>query len=493
VHHNKEKTQVSSSNNPINSSGYEAVIGIEVHVQLKTQSKMFCSDSTDFDSADNENTSPVSMGMPGTLPVVNKKAVELSIKAGLALGCQIRKKSVFSRKNYFYPDLPKGYQISQYDLPICENGTIQFKVEGKTKTVSITRAHMEEDAGKSNHSGDYTLVNYNRAGIPLLEIVSGPDMTTPAEAAEYGRTIRQIVRYLDVCDGNLEEGSMRCDCNVSVKPVGQKEFGTKVEIKNINSFRFVEKAIEFEIDRQTDLAKRGEKIIQETRLWDPDKNKTFSMRTKENAQDYRYFPDPDLLPIIATDEMIARIKKELPELPIARSQRFVSEHGLPEYDADVLTAEKELADYYEEAAKVSQSYKACSNWIMTELLRELNNAGKNITQSPIKPLALGQLVSHIEGGKISGKIGKTVFAEMWLTGKDADAIIKEKNLVQISDSGAIEKLVDEVLAANAAQVAEYRAGKNKLFGFFVGALMKASKGQVNPDAANKILLDKLKG
>lgn len=473
--------------------GYEAVIGLEVHVQLKTASKMFCADSTEFDSGDNENTSPVSVGMPGTLPVVNKKAIEYSIRTGLALGCEIRRKSVFARKNYFYPDLPKGYQISQYDLPLCEKGKVTFVVDGQEKTISIERAHMEEDAGKSNHHGEYTLVNYNRAGIPLLEIVSGPDMRSAAEAAEYARTIRQIVRYLDVCDGNLEEGSMRCDCNVSVRKIGAEKFGTKVEIKNINSFRFVEKAIEFEIERQVDLAERGERIVQETRLWDPDKNKTFSMRTKEDAQDYRYFPDPDLLPIVIPESMIAKLRGDLPELPLARAKRFMSAHGLPEYDAFVLTAERELADFYENTAKVCNNHKAASNWIMTELLRELNQAQKEITSSPISPEMLGKMIGLIDAGTISGKIAKTVFAEMWKSGGDPESIVKEKGLVQITDTSAIEKIVDEVLAANAAQVADYRGGRTKLFGFFVGAVMKASKGQANPDLVNKLLQDKLKG
>ncbi|MEN0057488.1 MAG: Asp-tRNA(Asn)/Glu-tRNA(Gln) amidotransferase subunit GatB [Bdellovibrio sp.] len=473
--------------------GYEAVIGIEIHVQLSTATKMFCADSTEFNAGDNENTSPLSVGMPGTLPVVNKKAIEYSIKTGLALGCDIRHKSVFARKNYFYPDLPKGYQISQYDQPLCENGTISFKVNGVEKTVSITRAHMEEDAGKSNHHGEYTLINYNRAGIPLLEIVSGPDMRTPAEAAEYGRTIRQIVRYLDVCDGNLEEGSMRCDCNVSVRKEGAPQFGTKVEIKNINSFRFVEKAIEYEIERQIDAVERGEKILQETRLWDPDKNRTFSMRSKEDAQDYRYFPDPDLLPVMVTQEMISRYRQELPELPIARALRFQSEHSLPEYDALVLTTEKSLADFYEETAKESKNYKASSNWIMTELLRELNQANKEIKDSPIKPSQLGRMIALIDKGTISGKIAKTVFQEMWQSGKDPEAVVKEKGLVQISDPSAIEKIIDEVLAANTQNVEDHKSGKKKnLFGFFVGAVMKASKGQANPELVNKILQEKLK-
>lgn len=475
-----------------NLRGYEAVIGIEVHVQLKTQSKMFCADSTKFDAGDNDNTSPVSVGMPGTLPVVNKTAIEYSIKTGLALGCQIREKSIFARKNYFYPDLPKGYQISQYDLPLCEHGTITFKVEGKDKTVSITRAHMEEDAGKSNHHGEFTLINYNRAGIPLLEIVSGPDMRTPQEAAEYGRTIRQIVRYLDVCDGNLEEGSLRCDCNVSVRKVGAEKFGTKVEIKNINSFRFVEKAIEYEIDRQIDLAERGEKITQETRLYDPDKNRTFSMRAKEDAQDYRYFPDPDLLPIVVTQNLIQKLKSELPELPSLRAQRFQKEQGLPEYDALVLTAERELADYYEATVKASNNFKASSNWVMTEVLRELNQNEKEIKDCPISPENLGKMIQLIDSGAISGKIAKTVFIEMWQSGKTPETIVKEKGLVQISDTSALEKIIDEVLAANTQQVADYRGGRTKLFGFFVGAVMKASKGQANPDLVNKILQEKLK-
>ncbi|MBK9324716.1 MAG: Asp-tRNA(Asn)/Glu-tRNA(Gln) amidotransferase subunit GatB [Bdellovibrionaceae bacterium] len=474
--------------------GYEAVIGIEIHVQLNTQSKMFCSDSTQFNAGDNENTSPVSVGMPGTLPVVNKKAIEFAIKTGLALGCQIRKKSVFARKNYFYPDLPKGYQISQYDQPLCEHGTITFKVGDQQKTVSITRAHLEEDAGKSNHQGDFTMINYNRAGIPLLEIVTGPDMRTPQEAAEYGRTIRQIVRYLGVCDGNLEEGSMRCDCNVSVRKAGSEKLGTRTELKNINSFRFVEKAIEYEIERQIDMVERGEKVLQETRLWDPDKNKTFTMRSKEEAQDYRYFPDPDLLPLIVTEELIQRMKADLPELPIARKNRFVAEHGLPEYDAGVLTAESDLAQFYEETAKVSGNFKGASNWIMTELLRELNNNNLEINDSPITPKNLGLLIGMIDKGTISGKIAKAVFLDMWKDKKSPEEIIKEKGLVQISDPSTVEKIIDEVLTANAQQVEDHKTGKKKnLFGFFVGAVMKASKGQANPEVVNQILQKKLNG
>jgi aspartyl-tRNA(Asn)/glutamyl-tRNA(Gln) amidotransferase subunit B len=473
--------------------GYEAVIGIEIHVQLNTASKIFCADGTQFSAGDNENTSPVSVGMPGTLPVINKRAVEFAIKTGLALGCNIRKKSIFARKNYFYPDLPKGYQISQYDQPICENGSITFKMGDKSKTVNIVRAHLEEDAGKSSHLGDFTMINYNRAGIPLLEVVTGPDMHTPQEAAEYGRTIRQIVRYLGVCDGNLEEGSMRCDCNVSVRKVGDPKLGTRTELKNINSFRFVEKAIEYEIERQIDVVERGEKVIQETRLWDPDKNKTFTMRSKEEAQDYRYFPDPDLLPLTVSDDLISKMKAELPELPIARKNRFISAHGLPEHDAEVLTSEKDLADFYEETAKVSKNFKSSANWIMTEVIRELNDNKLEIMASQVKPAQLGQLIALIDKGTISGKIAKTVFSEMWKTGKEPEAIIKEKGLVQVSDPAAIEKIVDEVLAANTQQVAGYRSGKTNLFGFFVGAVMKASKGQANPELVNQILQKKLNG
>lgn len=473
--------------------GFEAVIGLEIHAQLKTHSKIFSSEGTRFDAGDNENTSPVSVGMPGALPVVNRKAIEFSVKTGLALGCRIRRKSVFARKNYFYPDLPKGYQISQYDQPICEDGRVTFKVNGQERTVSITRAHMEEDAGKSTHYGEYTLINYNRSGIPLLEIVSGPDMRSPAEAAEYARMVRQILRYLDVCDGNLEEGSLRCDCNVSVRRQGETALGTKVEIKNINSFRFVEKALEYEIDRQIDAVERGEKIVQETRLWDPDKNRTFSMRTKEDAQDYRYFPDPDLPPVILSEDMIEKYRSEIPELPLERQRRFVTESGLPMYDAEVLTGEKEVADYFEETARACGNAKAASNWIMTELLRELNGANLSIGDCPISPARLGALIGLIDKGTISGKIAKTVFAEMWSTGKDPEAVVKEKGLVQITDSSAIEKIVEEVMAANAGQVAEYRAGRTKVFGFFVGAVMKASKGQASPEVVNRILTDKLKG
>ncbi|MFN7905150.1 MAG: Asp-tRNA(Asn)/Glu-tRNA(Gln) amidotransferase subunit GatB [Pseudobdellovibrionaceae bacterium] len=477
----------------MNLRGYESVIGLEVHVQLKTKSKVFCGDSTVFDAGDNENASPISCGMPGTLPVLNKTAVEMSIKTGLALGCDIRRKSVFSRKNYFYPDLPKGYQISQYDLPLCENGSLTILLDGVEKTIRIERAHMEEDAGKSNHHGDYTLVNYNRAGIPLLEIVSGPDMRSAQEAAQYARTMRQVVRYLDVCDGNLEEGSLRCDCNVSVRKIGAPKFGTKVELKNINSFRFIEKAIEYEIERQIDAIERGEKIVQETRLYDPDKNRTFSMRTKEDAQDYRYFPDPDLLPLQIAEAQIEQIRKTLPELPSARIKRFQTAFGLPLYDADVLTSEKEFSDYFEKTALVTKNHKADSNCIMSDLMRELNENKLDVTRSPISPQMLGEMILLIDQGTISGKMAKTVFVEMWKSGKDPATIVKEKGLVQITDTSAIEKIIDEVLVANPTEVAAFRGGKTKLMGFFVGAAMKATKGQASPEMVNKILAQKLQG
>ena len=471
---------------------YEAVIGLEIHVQLQTQSKMFSRDSASYGGFDNEHISPVSAGLPGALPVINERAVEYSIKTGLALNCQIRRYSVFARKQYFYPDLPKGYQISQFDLPLCEHGYVDFVMNGEKKRVGITRAHMEEDAGKSTHHGEYSLINLNRAGVPLLEIVSEPDMRSPQEAAEYARTMRKIVRYLGVCDGNLEEGSLRCDCNVSVRKRGETKLGTKVEIKNINSFRFIEKAIEYEIHRQIDCLEGSEKIYQETRLYDPDKNRTFAMRSKEEAHDYRYFPDPDLLPLEIEEAAIERIGRELPELPLARAQRFIADYKIPEYDALILTQEKDLADYYEKVVTISKNPKSASNWVMTDLLRELNDSKKEVTDSPISAEALGQMIGLIDNGTISGKIAKTVFGGMWSTGKEPAVIVKEKGLTQITDTSAIEKIIDEILATNPNEVEQYRAGKEKLMGFFVGQAMKASKGQASPEIVNGILKKKLK-
>lgn len=472
---------------------WEPVIGLEIHAQLMTESKMFCNDATEFGVGDNENIGPVSMGMPGALPVVNKKAIEYAVMLGKALNCKVRAHSVFARKNYFYPDLPKGYQISQFDKPICEDGFVDIFIDGENKKIGITRAHLEEDAGKSTHHGEYSLINLNRAGVPLIEIVSEPDIKTPQEAAEYARSIRRILRYLEVCDGNLEEGSMRCDCNVSIRPKGQKEFGTKVEVKNVNSFRFVEKALEYEIQRQIDMAEAGEEISQETRLWDAGKSKTFSMRSKEEAHDYRYFPDPDLLPLNLDEKWIKDLQADLPELPVERFKRFQSEFSLPAYDSHVLIQEKEMADYFESVAKLCGNPKAASNWIMGELLRNLNEEKKEISDCPIEKEDLAKMIQLIDNKTISGKMAKTVFASMWKGEGNPEKIIKEKGLVQITDPAIIGEMVEKILEANPGQVEQYRSGKDKLFGFFVGQAMKASKGQANPDLVNQVLKEKLKG
>lgn len=468
-------------------TGWKAVIGLEIHAQLSTQSKMFSKDSTQFGAMDNVNVSPVSLGMPGALPVINKKAVEYSIKAGLALGCKIRDNSVFARKHYFYPDLAKGYQISQYDLPLCYDGEIEFMVNDKKKKVHIQRAHMEEDAGKSIHDGAQSLINYNRSSVPLLEIVSGPDMSEPAEAAEYTRTIRGILQYLEVCDGNLEEGSLRCDCNVSVMKAGETEYRTRVEIKNINSFRFIEKAIEYEVLRQIDTYEDGGEIYQETRLYDSAKNKTFSMRGKEEAKDYRYFQDPDLLPVKIEESWIDNIKNNLPELPQQKAKRFQSELGLPEYDALVLTQDKKMAEYFEAVVEKCKAPKTASNWIMGELLRSLNEEKLELDKNPISVNHLAELIMAIEDQTISGKMGKTVFAEMWKTSKSPKEIIAAQGMTQITNPAEVESIVLGVLNANPGQVEQYKSGKNKLFGFFVGQIMKVSKGQANPDLVTEIL------
>jgi aspartyl-tRNA(Asn)/glutamyl-tRNA(Gln) amidotransferase subunit B len=474
---------------------FEAVIGLEVHAQLLTKSKIFCSCSTTFGSGDNENTCAVCTGMPGALPVLNREAVDLSILTGLALGCQVKQHNVFSRKNYFYPDLPKGYQISQFDEPICERGKVTFLVEGKEFTVGITRAHMEEDAGKNMHYGEYSLINLNRSSVPLLEIVSDPDMRTSKQAGEYLRNLRSILLYLGVCDGNMDEGSLRCDANVSVRPVGQKEFGLRVELKNINSFRFVEKAIDYEIGRQVDLIEQGQKVVQETRLYDPDKNRTVSMRSKEDAHDYRYFPEPDLLPVSIDSKWIEETKKRLPELPLAKLRRFVSDYKIPEYDAEILTQTRPLSEFYEEAAKSSGNPKASSNWIMGDLMRILNEQKKEITTSPVSASQIASLIKLIDGGQISGKIAKTIFEDI-AGGKYQDEaiedIVKKNNLGQVTDSSAIESVIDRIMTANMGQVEQYRAGKEKVFGFFVGQVMKEMKGQGAPQIVNELLLKKLK-
>ncbi|MCB0384931.1 MAG: Asp-tRNA(Asn)/Glu-tRNA(Gln) amidotransferase subunit GatB [Bdellovibrionales bacterium] len=472
---------------------WEAVIGLEIHAQLLTESKIFSSDCARYGGGDNEYVHPVSLGMPGTLPVLNQKAVEYSTKIGLALGCEINSRSVFARKNYFYPDLAKGYQISQFEEPLCRQGALEFYVEETLHKVLIERAHMEEDAGKSIHQGDATLVNYNRAGVPLLEIVSGPDMRSGQEAAEYARMMRRVLLYLEVCDGNLEEGSMRCDCNVSVRRKGDSKLGTKVELKNLNSFRFIEKAIEYEIQRQIDTIEAGESIIQETRLYDSAKNRTFSMRSKEEAHDYRYFPDPDLLPIELTDTWIENLKKTLPELPLARQQRFHRDYGIPLVDAANLTEEKDLADYFELVAKDSGNPRAAGNWIMVELVRELRESKCTVNEAPVLAKDLAKMIRMIDDGQISGKMAKAVFQEMWKSGKDPEAVVKAKGMVQMSDESAILDVICDVMAKNQAQVEEFRGGKEKVFGFFVGQVMKATKGQANPEVVNRLLQEKLKG
>jgi aspartyl-tRNA(Asn)/glutamyl-tRNA(Gln) amidotransferase subunit B len=472
---------------------YEAVIGLEVHAQMLTETKVFCGCSTKFGSGPNTQTCEICIGMPGVLPVLNKKALEFAIRTGLATNCTISSYSRFARKNYFYPDLPKGYQISQYEHPICELGFIDVVVDGETRRIGITRIHMEEDAGKNIHEGggNYSFVDLNRAGVPLMEIVSEPDIRSPKEASEYMKKLRAILRYLGVCDGNMEEGSLRCDANVSVRPVGQKEFGTRAEVKNINSFRFVEKAVEYEIKRQIKVVEEGGKIVQETRLWDSARGITESMRSKEEAHDYRYFPEPDLVPIIAERKWIDEIRAGLPELPDARKGRFVSEYGIPEYDADLLTAEKTVAAWFEDAVKAGGQAKAVSNWMMGDLMRLLNEENTSLEECPMKPAQLAEMLKLVEKGTISGKIAKTVFEEMYRTGKDAGEIVKEKGLVQISDESEIEKAVDEVIAGHPQEAGRFRSGDEKLLGFFVGQVMKTTKGKANPKMLNELLKKKL--
>lgn len=471
---------------------YEAVIGLEIHAQLSTQSKIFSGASTSFVDNDNGQVTPVCAGFPGMLPVINKGAVDLAIKTGLALHSTINRTSVFSRKQYFYPDLPKGYQISQYDKPVCTGGYVEFFSDGELKKINLERAHMEEDAGKSTHYGDYTLVNLNRAGVPLLEIVSAPELRSPAQAADYTRSVRQILRYVGVCDGNLEEGSLRADCNVSVRKKGETRLGTKVELKNINSFKFIEKAIEYEIQRQIESLESGESITQETRLYDPAKNKTFAMRTKEEAQDYRYFPDPDLLPLVIGEEWVERIRKTMPELPMDKFRRFQHEYQLPDYDAHVLTQEISVSEYFENTVRVCKNAKSASNWIMGELLREMNDKKVDIQNIPVGSKDLGDLILLIDKGTVSGKMAKQIFLEMWKTSQTPQTLVSSMGLVQITDEGSLLKIIDEVLAASTAQIEQYQSGKDKLFGFFVGQVMKLSKGQANPDLVNKLLLEKLK-
>jgi aspartyl-tRNA(Asn)/glutamyl-tRNA(Gln) amidotransferase subunit B len=469
------------------------VIGLEVHAQLLTESKIFCGCSTAFGAEPNAHTCPVCLGMPGVLPVLNRKVVEYSVRTGLALGCDIRPHSVFSRKNYFYPDLPKGYQISQFDLPICEHGTLSVPLASGEREVRLRRIHMEEDAGKSVHdsSAGGSLVDLNRAGVPLMEIVSEPDLRGPEEAESYLRTLRDVLVYLGVNDGNLEEGSFRCDANVSVMRRDAKELGTRVELKNINSFRFVKEAITYEIGRQVELIEAGGQVTQETRLWDPDRGETRSMRSKEEAHDYRYFPEPDLPPLRLEQSYVDGIRASLPELPRARLARFVTQYGLTEYDARVLTADKALADFYERVVPRLKEPKKVANWFQGELLRLLNESGSTVSSLRFSAQQFTVLLGQVEGGQLSGNAAKEVFGEMFKTGKDPLAIVSERGLAQVSDVSALEAAVDEVLGRAEKEVASYRAGKTQVLGFLMGQVMKSLKGKGNPAVVSEILKKKL--
>jgi aspartyl-tRNA(Asn)/glutamyl-tRNA(Gln) amidotransferase subunit B len=476
---------------------WEVVIGLEIHAQLATKSKIFSGAATTYGAEPNTQACAVDLGLPGVLPVLNQEAVKMAIKFGLAVDAELTERSVFARKNYFYPDLPKGYQISQFELPVVGKGELTIELEdGTEKVIGITRAHLEEDAGKSLHEDFHgqTGIDLNRAGTPLLEIVSEPDMRSAKEAVAYMRKIHSLVRYLEICDGNMQEGSFRCDSNVSVRPKGQEEFGTRAELKNINSFRNVERAINVEIERQIDLIESGGEVVQETRLYDADKNETRSMRSKEEANDYRYFPDPDLLPLELDPQTIEEVRATLPELPNAKRDRFIADMGLSHYDASVLTSSRELADYFEQllAKTDNKDPKLCANWIITTLLGALNKAGLEIDQTPVSAEQLGGILVRISDNTISGKIGKQIFEALWNgEGEDADSIIEAKGLKQVTDTGAIEALVDEVIANNPAQVEQYKGGKEQLLGFFVGQIMKASKGKANPAQVNEMLKSKL--
>jgi aspartyl-tRNA(Asn)/glutamyl-tRNA(Gln) amidotransferase subunit B len=470
---------------------FETVIGLEIHAQLKTKSKIFCGCSTSFGSPPNTHTCPVCLGLPGSLPVLNKKVVEYSIKMGLATDSTINRNNQFARKNYFYPDLPKGYQTSQYDRPIVEFGHVEIEVDGQKKKIGITRMHMEEDAGKLIHDErePVSYVDLNRTGTPLLEIVSEPDLRSPQEAYAYLKKIHAILRYLDVCDGNMQEGSFRCDANISLRLFGQQELGTRTELKNMNSFRNVQSALEYEVRRQRDLLLEGDRVIQQTLLWNPDSGKTEPMRGKEDAHDYRYFPCPDLIPVEISEEWIEEIRQTLPELPDQKKQRFQREYDLPEYDAAILTGSKELADYFETAVGTCPEPKKVSNWMMTELMRELK--GADISECLVLPEQLGNLLAMVEKGTISGKIAKVVFADMLETGKDPETVVAEKNLLQVSDESELLDLVQSIISDNPSQVEDFRNGKTKLMGYFVGQLMQLTKGKANPKLANTLFNQEL--
>ena len=472
---------------------FETVIGLEIHAQMKTLSKIFCGCSTAFGAPPNTHTCPVCLGMPGSLPVLNRQVVESAIKLGLATGSTLNRENRFARKNYFYPDLPKGYQISQFELPICEHGRVEIEVDGRSRTIGITRIHMEEDAGKLVHDErePVSYVDLNRTGTPLLEIVSEPDLRSPTEAAAYLRKLHAIVRYLDICDGNMQEGSFRCDANISLRPKGQDKLGTRTELKNMNSFRNVQLALEYEERRQRDLLLDGGEVVQQTLLWDPDRGRTEPMRGKEEAHDYRYFPDPDLVPVVIDEAWIERVRAGLPELPDARRQRFAAEFDLPAEAADLLTGSRELADYFEAALASFANARKLANFIGTELLRDYGP--ERINECPVRPGQLADLLQMTEDGRISGKIAKTVFAEMLTTGHDPAQIVKERGLVQMSDEGELAALVAEIVAANPDQAQQFREGKTKVLGFFVGQLMQKTRGQANPQLANQLFTRELTG